>query len=149
MATLSLAERLMKVDRGDMTAAKKMEVKAPTLSEKLGEEVKITLHSLPGATYAEFGRMAQNKRGDVDPSRSYDAQAMMIAEAIEGIDVKDPELQRHFGAETPKDLVKILFPGGELVKMANVVGYISGFLSAEDADLDDEDLGLDYKSVKN
>ena len=149
MATLSLAERLMKVDRGDMTAAKKMEIKAPTLSEKLGEEVKITLHSLSGAAYAEFGRMAQNKKGETDPSRAYDAQAMMIAEAIEGLDVKDPELQRHFGAETPKDLVKILFPGGELVKMANVVGYISGFLSAEDAGLDDEDLGLDYKSVKN
>lgn len=147
---ISLAERLMKVDRGDLTAAKRMDVKAETLSEKLGEDVTVTLHSLPGADYTEYGRMSQNKKGEIDPVRAYDAQAMMIADAIEGLDVKDPDLQKHFGAETPKDLVKILFPGGELVRMANIVGYLSGFVSAEEADIDDDgDLGLDHNSVKN
>ena len=146
----SLAEKLMKLDRGDLTAAKRLEVRVDTLSEKLGEDVYVTLRSLPGSEYAEYGSMTQNKKGGIDTAKAYDVQALMVAESIEGIDVKDPELQKHFGAATPKDLVKILFPGGELTKMSNYIGYLSGYLTAEDIGLEDTgELGLEYKDVKN
>lgn len=148
----TLAEKLMKLDRGDMTAAKKMEVYAPTLSKKLGEKTMVTLHSLPGSLYSDIAGHSTNKSGNYEASRGYDAQAMLVADAIEGIDVKDEALQKHFGAATPKDLVKILFPGGELTKMAQIVGYLSGFVDAEDAGIettDAEEDGINYKNVKN
>lgn len=148
----TLAEKLMKLDRGDMAAAKKMEVFAPTLSEKLGERTMITLHSLPGSLYSDIAGHSTNKSGTYEATRGYDAQAMLVSNAIEGIDVKDEALQKHFGVATPKDLVKVLFPGGELTKMAQIVGYLSGFVDAEDAGIettDAEEDGISYKNVKN
>ena len=46
-------------------------------------------------------------------------------------DLKNGDLQRHFGAATPRDLARILFPGGEIAKLADVVTQLSGYSDDE------------------
>ena len=58
--------------------------------------------------------------------------------------LKDKDLQVHFGAASPVELAKILFPGGELVDVFKAIADISGFLDDEDDDEEDT-----VKEVKN
>ena len=42
-------------------------------------------------------------------------------------DMKDRELQKHFGCATPKDLLDKFFNGGEISKIADAVTELSGY----------------------
>ena len=59
--------------------------------------------------------------------------------------LKDKELQEHFGAASPIELAKTLFPGGELVKVFEEVAELSGF-GDDDEDEDSDDT---IKEIKN
>lgn len=80
---------------------------------------------------------ATNKKGNVDVSKTYRAQALIVVEAMQSPSLKDKELQVHFGAASPIDLAKTLFPGGELTKIFQEVADLSGFGDDEDEDLEE------------
>ena len=67
----------------------------------------------------------------------YRAQALIVVEAMQSPSLKDKELQVHFGAASPIDLAKTLFPGGELTKIFQEVADLSGFGDDEDEDLEE------------
>ncbi len=132
----SLMERLMKLDRDKLLEVPIEKVKACHLSKIAGEEVEITVKALSGSRYTEIMSSATNKSGRVDMSRVYDTH-----------------LKEHYKAETPNDLAKMLFPGGELVKISEKIGELSGFGKKDDKDKDkdkdDADDGIEYDDIKN
>ena len=93
---------------------------------------------------------ATNKSGRVDMSRVYDTHAMVVVAGCIEPNLKDKELKEHYKAETPNDLAKMLFPGGELVKISEKIGELSGFGKKDDKDdKDDADDGIEYDDIKN
>ena len=93
---------------------------------------------------------AATRTGGVDMSRVYDTHAMVVVAGCIEPDLKDKELKEHYQAETPNDLAKMLFPGGELVKISEKIGELSGFGKKKDKDdRDDADDGIDYENIKN
>ena len=90
---------------------------------------------------------ATNKSGRVDMSRVYDTHAMVVVAGCIEPNLKDKELKEHYQAETPNDLAKILFPGGELVNISEKIGELSGF--GKKKDKDDADDGVEYDNIKN
>lgn len=96
------------------------------------------IKALSGDTYMDLLATATNKKGKVDMSKAYRAQALIVVEAVQNPSLKDKELQEHFGAASPIDLAKILFPGGELTSVFHEVADLSGF--KDDEDDDDEDI---------
>lgn len=139
----SLMERLMKLDRDKLLEVPTEKVKACHLSKVAGEEVEITVKALSGSRYTEIMSSATNKSGRVDMSRVYDTHAMVVVAGCIEPNLKDKELKEHYKAETPNDLAKILFPGGELVKISEKIGALSGFGKEEAED------GTEYDDIKN
>lgn len=129
---------LMALDRDKLTEVPTERVRAKRLSEIAGEDVFVTVSALPGDRYAEISTTSV-RNGKLDFSRVYDMQSLMVTEAVKDPDLKNAELQRHFGAATPRDLARILFPGGEIARLADVVTELSGY---------GEDEGL-VEQVKN
>ena len=143
----SLMEKLMKLDRDKLLEIPTEKVKACHLSKVAGEEVEITVKALSGSRYTEIMSSATNKSGRVDMSRVYDTHAMVVVAGCIEPDLKDKELKEHYQVETPNDLAKILFPGGELVKISEKIGELSGFGKKDDKD--DADKGIEYDDIKN
>lgn len=121
---------LMSLDRDKLTEVPTERVRAKRLSEIAGEDVFVTVSALPGDRYAEISTTSV-RNGKLDFSRVYDMQSLMVAEAVKDPDLKNAELQRHFGAATPRDLARILFPGGEIARLADVVTELSGYSGDE------------------
>ena len=121
---------LMALDRDKLTEVPTERVRAKRLSEIAGEDVFVTVSALPGDRYAEISTTSV-RNGKLDFSRVYDMQSLMVAEAVKDPDLKNGDLQRHFGAATPRDLARILFPGGEIAKLADVVTQLSGYSDDE------------------
>lgn len=137
----SLLDDLLALDKGDLTAVKEMTVKAENLSRVMGHDVYVKVHSLSGNTYTSITRKSYDKDGNLDIEKSYDVNALVVCSGLSksSIDLKNQALQEHFGAASPKDLAKIIFRGTELVHIANIIGYLSGFVDAETAEIDDTD----------
>lgn len=121
---------LMSLDRDKLAEVPTERVRAKRLSEIAGEDVFVTVSALPGDRYAEISTTSV-RNGKLDFSRVYDMQSLMVAEAVKDPDLKNGDLQRHFGAATPRDLARILFPGGEIAKLADVVTQLSGYSDDE------------------
>ena len=121
---------LMSLDRDKLAEVPTERVRAKRLSEIAGEDVFVTVSALPGDRYAEISTTSV-RNGKLDFSRVYDMQSLMVAEAVKDPDLKNTELQRHFGAATPRDLARILFPGGEIARLADVVTELSGYSDDE------------------
>jgi hypothetical protein len=137
MAKLTI-ESLMKLDRDKLLAVPTKEIKAVRLSELLGEDKTVTIHALSGDKYIDLISTASSKKGNVDLTKMYRAQALIVVEAMESPSLKDEALQQHFGAASSVDLAKILFPGGELVSIFSEIAELSGYTEDDDEDLEDE-----------
>ncbi|MBR1856154.1 MAG: hypothetical protein IJ803_03670 [Oribacterium sp.] len=136
MAKLSI-QTLMKLDRDKVMEVPSKEVKAVHLSNLLGEDSYITIKALSGNQYMDLLATARNKKNDLDMSKMFKAQSLIVVEGVTEPSLKDAELQKHFGAASPVDLAQILFPGGELTSVFNEVAKLSGFIE-DDEELEEE-----------
>ena len=128
---------LMRLDREKVAEVPVKDIKANRLSQLMGQDVTVEIKALAGDTYMDLLATATNKKGNVDVSKTYRAQALIVVEAMQSPSLKDKELQVHFGAASPIDLAKTLFPGGELTKIFQEVADLSGFGDDEDEDLEE------------
>jgi len=136
MEKLSI-DMLMRLDREKVAEVPVKDIKANRLSQLMGQDVTVEIKALAGDTYMDLLATATNKKGNVDVSKTYRAQALIVVEAMQSPSLKDKELQVHFGAVSPIDLAKTLFPGGELTKIFQEVADLSGFGDDEDEDLEE------------
>lgn len=142
--SISVMEKIMKLDRDKLFEVPIAKVKAEHLSKVAGDDIKITVKALNGNLYTEFASRSTNKAGVTDYGKAYEAHAMIVVHGCIEPDLRNKELMERFGAETPKDLAKKLFPGGELVRISEKIGELSGFARKDDADD-----GIDYDDIKN
>lgn len=140
----SLMEKLMKLDRDKLLEVPTAKIKAEHLSKVAGEDVEITVRALSGSKYTELISSAVGKNGSIDTRKVYDAHAMVVVSGCIEPNLKDEELMEYYKAVTPKDLVKLLFPGGELIRISEKIGALSGFGKDDESG---ESLG--YEDVKN
>lgn len=134
---MSLVDKLMAIDTGKFAEEQTAEIPAKRLSAALGESVVIKVKALSGDQYMDITTRLVDKKGNPDFSKGYDVNALLVVEGIIEPSLKDKDLQKHFGAATPKELAKILFPGGELTDIANKITELSGFAQT-DADTEEE-----------
>ncbi len=137
MAILSI-DTLMKLDRKLVEEVPTKEVRAKHLSKIMGKDVSVKIKALSGETYIGLLATATNKKGNVDPAKTYKAQMLIVVEAMQEPSLKDKELQSHFGAVSPADLARILFPGGEMTSVFGEVAELSGY--GDDEEETDEEV---------
>lgn len=130
----STIDQLMKLDRGKLLEVPTKKIRAKRLSALLGNKFYVTIKALPGDQYTELASVSTKKNGDFDAGKARRAQGLIVLAGLVDPDPRNKELMQHFGAETPKDLIEMLFPGGELTDVANEIGRLSGFVDEEEED---------------
>ncbi|WP_186424161.1 phage tail assembly chaperone [Lacrimispora celerecrescens] len=132
---MNLVEKLMKFDRGKLDEIPTGEVEIKRLSKLMGEPFIVKCQAISGEMYAEIGSIMANKKGDLDMGKSYKVNTLLAVSGVIEPDLKNEELQKHFGCKTPKDLVEVLFKGGDMTKVADLVTELSGFAPEEDEEI--------------
>lgn len=124
---MTTVELLMQADVEKITTRPEAKLEVKSLSEKLGEPFIVTIRALGSKKFTEISGLALKSDNTADMSKMADAQALMLVESMVEPNLKDKELQEHFGCKTPKDLAFRLFGGGDLAAIANHVTELSGF----------------------
>ena len=126
---------MLNVEAGKLEELPESEVKVEKFSELLGKDVYVKVRGIKSRRYEKLVTPAVE-----NSAKNYDAKVHVAAEAIVEPDMHDKELQKHFGARTPHELVEILFPGEDLTRIFVETGRLSGFIKqdGEESDLEDE-----------
>lgn len=130
---MNVVDFLMQMDAGKLAEVPTKEVKVKSLSEKAGRDITVTVKALPGRKVTELTGLAV-KDGEVDVKRAFDANLLIVTYGLVEPDAKNEDLQEHFGAASPKDLVEKLFNGGEIVNLAGEIRKLSGYDEDEKTD---------------
>lgn len=136
---MNLVDKLLAVDATKLKEKKTAKFEIKRISKLIGEPFEVTLQELSTQLYQNLQLEVLDKKGNVDYEKSYDISCKTVLKAVVDPDLKNEELQRHFGAGDPLDLVKILFKGNDLTNAAEIVGNLSGFSTEE---IEDEEEAL-------
>ncbi len=124
---MTTVELLLKSDAEKLTTKPEQKLEIKSLTEKLGEPFIVTIRALGSKKFTELSGLALKSDNTADMSKMADAQALMVVEAMAEPNLKDKDLQEHFGVKTPKDLAFKLFQGGDLAAIANAITELSGY----------------------
>lgn len=129
MTTVSLTEALLACDAKSILEKETIEFEVERLSKKLGRPFVLTLQAIAPERYTEIQMEAINidSEGSVEQGNIFNMQVLQICEGVKTPSLNDKALMKHFGVETPKDLVSKLFLSGEIAKIAEEVAKASGY----------------------
>lgn len=132
---MNLVEKLMKMDRNKLEQIPMGEVEIKRLSDLCGEPFIVKCKAISGNRHTELTALMTNKKGDLDLGKAYKVNTLMVVEGVVEPDLKNEELQKHFGCKTPKDLAEKLFPGGDMAKVGELISELSGFTKETDEEI--------------
>lgn len=135
---MNTVDLLLKMDAGTITEIPTGEMEIPRLSKLTGERFVIAYKALPGRRIMELSDGVIKSNGQVNAAKGYDINLLLVCEGMTSPDLKSKDLQKHFGAASPKDLADKLFIGGEVSKIAEAVMAVSGYGKDKDGNETDE-----------
>ncbi len=122
---MNTVEKLLKMDAGKIkTPEKDVVMKLAKFDNK---EFTFPCKAIDPELVAEIQENSiEFYDGDIDKIKVYDSKVMTI---IEGCPIvfKNTDLMKHFGAATPKDLVKKLLLSGEIDDLKAEIDKLSGY----------------------
>lgn len=123
---MNLAEKLLKIDKGEFDKKRTKTVPSKMLEELLGEKASVTIESVDPQVVLELSAGGLDDEGNPIIAKTLDTNAKIAAAAIIDPPLKDDELQKHLGVSTPADAAKKLLKG-EVNKVAAEVNKMAGF----------------------
>lgn len=124
---MTTVELLMAADVEKLTERPTATLEVKSLSEKLGAPFIITVKALSSKKFTELTSIALKKDNTADMSKMPDVQALLVLEGTVDPNLRDKDLQEHFGVKTPKDLALKIFGGGDLAAIADFITELSGY----------------------
>lgn len=134
MSEIISIKDMMAIDREKLLEKPTREIKANRLSAMIGKKVTVKVSAISGRKYSTYLAPSIDNK-----DKLYDCQARIVAAGVVDPDLNNTELQKHFGVATSSDLVKVLFPGGEMVQIFNTIAELSGYLTPEDEETPEEE----------
>lgn len=137
---MNLVEQLLKADSKKADELETGVFKSHKLAKILGveaETVDVQIREIKSRRVNDIVSYQIDKKGNFDYSKSYDAKIMMCIEGVMDPDLKDKDLQKHFGVDNAKDLCEKLF-GNEINALSDEISRISGVAEADGEDTEDE-----------
>lgn len=126
---MSLLDKLLQADAKKLTElpTKKHEVKR--LSDALKTKFELELSAIPAKRYSEIQKNAVDfgGKGGVKDIKVFEMQSLTLIDGVKEPSLKNPELLKHFGVVTPKELVSKLFLAGEIADIYGEIQKLSGY----------------------
>jgi hypothetical protein len=129
---MSLTEKLLALDAKKYKEKQIGQLEIKRLSELTGEPFIVKVQEVDSDRLGEIQAMMFDKKGRQDLSQARKVSKLIVLEGITEPNLKDENLQKHFGAASPKDLVDVLFKGNELTNIADKIATLSGFTDEEE-----------------
>lgn len=107
----NLVDELLKADVAKATERATGIFKSKRLQKIMGadEPVDVKIRAIKPRRLTDVVGYARRSNGDVDFAKTYDASLLACVESIVEPDLRNTDLQKHFGVASPKDLAEILF----------------------------------------
>jgi hypothetical protein len=124
----NLVDELLKADAAKAVERPTGVFKSKRLQAIIGAEepVEVKIRAIKPRRLNDVVGYARRSNGDIDYTRTYDASLLACMEGIVEPDLKNKDVQKHFGAATPKDLAEILFDteanmiSAEIIKLSGI-----------------------------
>lgn len=131
---MTLVEELLNADAKNAGELKRDVFKSKKLAEVLKKDgkVDVKIQEIPSRRLNDISSFQYDSKGNMDYSKNFDAKLMACVEGIIDPNLRDKELQKHFGCKDARELCEKLF-GFE-------INYISDAITAlSDIDEDAEE----------
>lgn len=130
---MNLAEKLLKIDKGEFDKEKTIQIQSRQLSELLGESTKITIKALNPQEVLDISASGLDDEGNPIIKKTLATNAILAAAAVVDPPLKDTDLLKHLGVATPDAAALKLFKG-EVNKISIEVNKLAGFDIGDDTD---------------
>lgn len=130
---MNLAEKLLKIDKGEFDKEKTVQIPSRQLSELLGEPTKITIKALNPQEVLDISASGLDDEGNPIIKKTLATNAILAAAAVVDPPLKDADLLKHLGVATPDAAALKLFKG-EVNKISIEVNKLAGFDIGDDTD---------------
>ncbi len=136
---MNLVDQLLKADA---KKADELEVgvfqsrKLAKILEAKTETVEVQIREVNSRRVNDIVSYQVDRKGRFQYEKSYDAKLMMCTEGCISPDLRNKELQSHFGCDNARELCEKLF-GHEVNALSDAISALSGIV-AEDEDLEEE-----------
>ncbi len=132
---MNLVEELLKSDSKKADELKTERFLSEKLAYIMGKEkpVEITIREIPARRLNDLLAKQYTSKGNFDMTKSFDAKALAVAEGVINPDLKNEQVQQHFGCTTSKDLAVKLF-GNEITAISDAIVMVSGYKNIQDTD---------------
>ena len=130
---MNLAEKLLKIDKGEFDKEKTIQFQSRQLSELLGEPTKITIKALNPQEVLDISASGLDDEGNPIVKKTLSTNAILTAAAVVDPPLKDTDLLKHLGVATPDAAALKLFKG-EVNKISIEVNKLAGFDIGDDTD---------------
>lgn len=130
---MNLAEKLLKIDKGEFDKEKTIQIPSRQLSELLGEPTKITIKAINPQEVLDISASGLDDEGNPIIKKTLATNAILAAAAVVDPPLKDTDLLKHLGVATPDAAALKLFKG-EVNKISIEVNKLAGFDIGDDTD---------------
>ena len=130
---MNLAEKLLKIDKGEFDKEKTIQIPRRQLSEILGEPTKITIKAPNPQEVVDSSASGLDDEGNPIIKKTLATNAILAAAAVVDPPLKDTDLLKHLGVATPDAAALKLFKG-EVNKISIEVNKLAGFDIGDDTD---------------
>ena len=130
---MNLAEKLLKIDKGEFDKEKTIQIPSRQLSELLGEPTKITIKALNPQEVLDISASGLDDEGNPIIKKTLATNAILAAAAVVDPPLKDTDLLKHLGVATPDAAALKLFKG-EVNKISIEVNKLAGFDIGDNTD---------------
>jgi putative ribosome biogenesis GTPase RsgA len=133
---MNLVEGLLNADQSKAKEYATGTFKSKRLATILGqtEPVEVEIKEVDMRTIKNIQQYGMRKDGTMDRNKMYDSNLMLVVEGVTNPDLKNEELQRHFGATSARDLAEILFRF-EAAFISDAIAKLSQMQHEDDEDI--------------
>ncbi len=130
---MNLVEELLKADEKKADELEKGIFNSKKLAKLLGKEktVEVEISEISARRFSEISSLQMTKNGNVDFGKTFDTKLILCIEGCVNPDMKNKDLQKHFGCRSAKELCEKLF-GSEVHDMSDKISSLCGV--TEDVD---------------
>ena len=120
---MNLIDKLLQIDKKKITEKREKTYESGRMQELTGDS-KILIREIDPERLSELQCSAvDGETGTADFSKMYGVNLLITTEGVVNPDLRNKDLQQHFGAASPKDLAKLLFKS-EVMEIADAISEL-------------------------